>query len=97
MEWQAATDPFFDPRADPRFLMQKLEPIKRELVFEDRLAIASVNFHRDFFGETFGITVNGEPAFSGCLAFGVERWIYALLAHYGPAPEQWTFLESDHG
>jgi len=97
VEWKEATDPFFDPQADPRFLMQKLEPIKRELVFEDRLAIASVNFHRDFFGETFDMTLNGKPAFSACLAFGVERWFYALLAQHGPDPEHWTFLEAARG
>ena len=95
-QWQAATDPFFDAERDPRFLLQKLEPVKRELVFEDRLAIGSVNFHRDYFGETFGILVDGEPAFSGCLAFGIERWIYALLAHHGPQPREWSSLEASH-
>jgi hypothetical protein len=95
VEWQAATDPFFDPTGDPRFLMQKLAPIKRELVFEGHLAIASVNFHRDFFGEKFGIRVDGEPAFSGCLAFGIERWIYALLAQHGPRAEDWILPEAD--
>jgi seryl-tRNA synthetase len=86
--WTAATDPFFNAAANPKFLAQKLDPVKTEMVFGD-LAIGSVNFHRNFFGETFGITRSGAPAFSGCVAFGLERWIYAVLAQFGTDPGRW--------
>jgi hypothetical protein len=88
ISWDAATDPFFNAAANPKFLAQKIDPVKTEMVFGD-LAIGSVNFHRNFFGETFGISRAGAPAFSGCVAFGLERWIYAILAHYGTDPARW--------
>jgi len=89
VEWRVATDPFFDPTRNPKHLAQTLEPVKTEMVYDGELAIGSVNFHRNFFGETFGITRGGEPAFSGCIAFGLERWLYALLTRYGPDPRAW--------
>ncbi|HEX6737311.1 MAG TPA: hypothetical protein VF310_03455 [Vicinamibacteria bacterium] len=89
VEWRAATDPFFDPARNPRHLAQTVDPVKTELVYGGELAIGSVNVHRSFFGDAFGITRDGEPAFSGCLAFGLERWLYALLTRYGPDPRAW--------
>jgi hypothetical protein len=89
LAWQQASDPFFDPKKNPKALAQRLDPVKHELVFGGDLAIASVNLHRNYFGEAFGITRSGEPAFSGCVAFGLERWIHAVLAHFGPEPGDW--------
>lgn len=92
-EWADATDPFFSPASNPKYLFQKLEPVKRELVFGGDLAIASTNFHRDYFGEAFHITRDGENAYSGCVAFGMERWLSAFLDAYGATKEQWTCLD----
>ncbi len=89
IEWQPATDPFFNPSRSPKYLMQKLEPVKTEMVFQDRLAIGSVNFHQDHFGEAFHIRRDGKEAFSGCVAFGLERWLYAWLRHFGADPGGW--------
>lgn len=89
VDWRGATDPFFDPSRNPRYLAQKLDPVKTEMVFADRLAIGSVNFHRNYFGEAFDIRRDGEPAFTGCVAFGLERWIYAWLARFGPDARAW--------
>jgi seryl-tRNA synthetase len=73
-----ATDPFFDPNG-ARTKMQKLFPTKEEFLFDGKLAIASVNFHRNFFGERCRIRLpDGSAAFTGCVAFGLERWICAL-------------------
>ncbi len=93
VEWADATDPFFSPASNPKYLFQKLEPVKRELVFGDGLAIASTNFHRDYFGEAFGITRDGENAYSGCVAFGMERWLSAFLGAYGATREHWSRLD----
>ncbi|NUR30975.1 MAG: hypothetical protein HOV83_34860 [Catenulispora sp.] len=77
-EVDIATDPFFDPNG-ARSKMQKLFPTKEEFLYDGKLAIASVNFHRNFFGERFGIRLpDGSPAFTGCVAFGLERWIATL-------------------
>lgn len=89
IEWRPATDPFFRPATNPKHLMQRLEPVKTEMIFGNDLAIGSINLHRNFFGETFRITAGGADAYSGCIAFGVERWIYAFLATFGNDPADW--------
>jgi len=76
-EFEVATDPFFR-RDDPRARHQQLFPTKRELVDGSGLAIGSINFHRNFFGERCEIERDGEPVFSGCIAFGLERWVDAI-------------------
>jgi hypothetical protein len=92
--WTAATDPFFDASKNPKFLAQKLDPVKTEMVHAGRLAIGSINFHRNFFGDTFAITIAGEPAYSGCVAFGVERWIRAIVEVHGPDQRAWPDIEA---
>ncbi|MBF9067273.1 class-II aminoacyl-tRNA synthetase family protein [Streptacidiphilus fuscans] len=76
-----AGDPFF--RNDgARALMQKLNPVKHEFQYGD-LAIASVNTHRNFFGERCDITLaSGEHAYTSCTAFGLERWVAVLTEHF---------------
>ncbi len=59
------------------------------MVFDQRLAVGSVNLHRNYFGEAFEISRNGISACSACVAFGLERWIAAILDHFGEKPEQW--------
>lgn len=81
--WQVATDPFFRPERQPKYLAQKVFPVKQELVLEDGLAIASVNRHHDHFGRAFDIQRADHAASSGCVAFGLERWLYALVCRYG--------------
>jgi seryl-tRNA synthetase len=76
--WQTATDPFFEPHENEKYLAQKLFPIKQELVLGNGLAIASINRHYQHFGDHFNITRNQQSAFSGCVAFGLERWLYAI-------------------
>ncbi|WP_248965817.1 hypothetical protein [Sphaerisporangium perillae] len=80
---EAATDPFYD-RGGQRALLQKLSPVKHEYLV-DELAIASLNVHRNFFGERCDIRLagGGEPVFTGCVAFGLERWLSVLLGRYG--------------
>jgi seryl-tRNA synthetase len=85
LDVQVASDPFFQPEGS-RAVLQKLFPVKEEFVFGGSLAIASVNFHRNFFGERCGIRLaEGTPASSACVAFGLERWLAALLETHGDA------------
>jgi hypothetical protein len=91
----AASDPFFDPSRNPKFLAQRLDPVKTEMIFGDGLAIGSINFHRNYFGEAFGIARGGEAAFSGCVAFGLERWLYAFLSRFGPDVRRWPLPGRD--
>jgi hypothetical protein len=82
---EAASDPFFQ-KDGARALLQRMQPVKYEFNVDD-LAIASVNTHRNFFGERCRITVepDGGTAFTGCIAFGLERWIAVLVGRYGSA------------
>ncbi|MFE3519849.1 aminoacyl--tRNA ligase-related protein [Streptomyces sp. NPDC059166] len=83
----AADDPFYD-KGGSRARLMKLDPVKHEFSAPDGTAIASVNRHRNFFGERLGIrTRSGEPVHSSCVAFGVERWVHAMLLAHG-TPEQ---------
>ena len=95
--WQPATDPFFDPKRSAKYVYQKLEPVKHEMLFDGRLAIGSTNFHRSYFGEAFAIRSDGRPAHSGCVAFGIERWIAAFLQRFGPSAADWPELEAPDG
>jgi seryl-tRNA synthetase len=92
IQWEGATDPFFNPLGNPKYLAQKLDPVKTEMVFGGDLAIGSVNFHRNYFGEAFRISRAGEDAYSGCVAFGLERWILAFLTRFGDDEADWPDL-----
>jgi len=82
VEIKVATDPFFR-RDDPRVAMQRLFPVKEEFVYGGNVAFASLNYHRNFFGERCAIsTADGSPAFTSCVAFGIERWLYAMLDRF---------------
>ncbi len=53
------------------------------------LAIASFNDHEAFFGDAFAIRTPSGAAASGCVAFGLERWLLAVLATHGPDARNW--------
>lgn len=80
---EAACDPFFD-KGGSKALLQRLSPVKHEFLYGE-LAIASVNTHRNFFGDRCSITRadTGGPAFTSCVAFGLERWLSALTRRHG--------------
>lgn len=89
IQWQAAQDPFFDPGNNPKHLLQKLHPNKHEMVFDNRLAVGSANYHRSYFGEIFNIKYSNTYAHSACIAFGIERWLAAFAARFGDNPPAW--------
>lgn len=87
-EMTLATDPFFAPTARGKAALQRMKALKHELVvrFPDgrTMAIASFNNHERFFGESFSISLVGRTtAASACVAFGIERWLLAVLAAHG--------------
>ncbi|MEO7443389.1 MAG: hypothetical protein ABIW46_07650 [Acidimicrobiales bacterium] len=89
LRWTTASDPFFQPSRNPQYLMQRIDPTKHELVFEDRLAIASRNLHHDHFGRAFSIGRQGQPVHTACVAFGIERWLAAFVHQFGPDEGSW--------
>jgi seryl-tRNA synthetase len=83
---EEAQDPFFAEPGKAKRLLQRLLRLKVELVAavgDERLAIASFNLHRDFFGTHLDIKLGGAPAWSGCAAWGIERWRLALEERWG--------------
>lgn len=89
VRWEVATDPFFQPASNPQYLAQRLQPSKHEALFGGDLAISSVNLHEDHFGAAFAIGRGEQPATSGCVAFGIERWLYAIASTHGTDPADW--------
>ncbi|MEW5657627.1 hypothetical protein [Streptomyces cinereoruber] len=78
-----ADDPFYD-KGGSRARLMALDPVKHEFSAPDGTAIASVNRHRNFFGERLDILAGAEgPAYSACVAFGVERWVHAMVLAHG--------------
>jgi hypothetical protein len=83
-----ASDPFFAPERSAAYVMQKAFALKTELL-QGELALSSLNRHEQRFGRAFGILRDGAPAFSGCVAFGLERWLHAVSARHGLVPAGW--------
>jgi seryl-tRNA synthetase len=96
---ESANDPFFAPMYATKTFWQSQGNLKYELRLtighdDDGNAITtsagSFNLHEGFFGETFRISLDsGEPVYTGCAGFGVERWILACFAQHGFEPERW--------
>jgi len=84
-QWRAAEDPFFLPRAQGQALMQRLKETKLEYCLEgdaEELALASVNFHGDFFGKRFDIRdADGNFIHTACIAAGIDRWASCIQRH----------------
>ena len=98
---EIASDPFFlqgpGKESRGRRLMQQVLPLKYELQLSldeggRSCAVASFNHHLDFFGRRFGIRLaSGATAHTGCVAFGLERWVLAFLAQHGTDHRAWPF------
>ena len=92
---EKSSDPFFTSLPDGRGkkLLQQLKPLKFELKVampSGPMAIASFNLHEDFFGRSFNIKLQSrENATSGCVAFGIERWVLGFLSQYGLDIKYW--------
>jgi seryl-tRNA synthetase len=91
---ELANDPFFVTRFASKRFHQLLTRAKYELKLTlpysgGALSAASFNIHEDFFGRAFGIRSGDGFAATGCAAFGVERWVWALFAQHGPSLAEW--------
>jgi seryl-tRNA synthetase len=96
---ETANDPFFPTVHTNKAYWQ----MRSDLKFEVRLGVepgaageprtiacGSFNLHENFFGKTFNITLpDGQPAFTGCVAWGLERWVLAAFTQHGYDPQRW--------
>jgi len=97
-----ASDPFFGRVGQMKAVSQKQQSLKFELLVplrseEQPTACMSFNYHRDHFGTTWDIKdAGGEPAHTGCVAFGMDRLAVAMFHTHGtdlakcPAPVRET-------
>ena len=98
---ETANDPFFTSDFEVKAAFQRQNDMKYELRMplpSGSLAAASSNFHSVTFGKAFNITSRNRPVCTGCTAFGLERWIYAVFAQCGLDPAAWPAgLRADFG
>ena len=85
VELQSAADCFFaTEESRGRRLLQQVKGLKFELQVAgggpcNGMAIASFNLHETFFARRFRLQLrDGADAYSGCIAFGLERWALAI-------------------
>jgi seryl-tRNA synthetase len=94
-EIRTASDPFFvapDAVSKTYFQLSSDSKFEVSLLLPDgeRTAVGSHNYHSDFFGRVFHTDIAGAGAMhSVCVAFGLERWVYAFLQQHGSDPTQW--------
>jgi seryl-tRNA synthetase len=90
-----ASDPFFGRAGQIVAASQLEQALKFELVVpvhsaEKPTACMSFNYHQDHFGLTWDLgTEAGEPAHTGCVAFGMDRLAVAMFATHGLDVEAW--------
>lgn len=102
---ESANDPFFPAARAEKAWWQRSGDRKLELRLlvgtgdggsARAIACASFNLHERFFGSAFGIgSMNGEAAASGCVGWGMERWMLACFAQHGFDPEGWPAWLAD--
>lgn len=93
VKWEKGTDPFFSTSRNPQYIFQEICNLKSEALFLDYLAISSINFHRNRFGNVFNINFKEKPAYSACIGFGVERWLFMFLTCFGKEINNWPDLK----
>lgn len=90
-----ANDPFYMrmlPEGTDYYLPKvKKWEIRLELPYSNSdMACASFNRHGNFFLKNAGaITDDKKDWVSGCMAFGLERWIWAILCQHGTDIDKW--------
>ena len=95
---QTATDPFFATVSAAKKFWQAAQEVKNEIKIPalgndgttKMLACGSINLHGNFFGKRFDFTcANGEPAQTGCVGLGIERWVLAAFTQHGFDERRW--------
>jgi seryl-tRNA synthetase len=92
---ELASDPFFGRGSQIVALSQIYQELKFELLVpvrseEKPTACMSFNYHREHFGETWGLkTADGALAHTACVAFGMDRLAVALFATHGTDIAAW--------
>lgn len=92
---EVASDPFFGRVGQVMAVSQLQQSLKFELLIPYYAgavptACMSFNCHRDHFGNVWGISTSpGEPAHTGCVAFGMDRLAVAMFCIHGVDVGRW--------
>ncbi len=95
VRFDVASDPFFGRSGRLLARSQRAQELKFEVLTQiagpEPTAVASFNYHQDYFSSTYGIAMggNGGPAHTACLGFGLERITLALLRTHGFDVDAW--------
>lgn len=96
---ETATDPFFATVYAAKSFWQEAMDVKYEVCLDIEpsaegtprtIAAGSMNLHGAFFGDRFNIRDHlGEPAYTGCIGWGLERWVLAIFSQHGFDIKKW--------
>jgi seryl-tRNA synthetase len=89
-----ANDPFFGRVGQIMAVSQLQQSLKFELLIPYHVgarptACMSFNYHREHFGQVWGLQAGNELAHTGCVAFGMDRLVVALFANHGLDLARW--------
>ena len=96
---ETATDPFFATVYAAKTFWQEAMDVKYEVCLDIEakpngtprsIAAGSMNLHGAFFGDRFSIRDHlGKPAYTGCIGWGLERWVLAVFSQHGLNIAKW--------
>ncbi len=89
-----ASDPFIMPKMQKFKKIQVYEKSKYELHLNDskkhKISVASFNIHGTAFTHPFNIGIKDvDQTITGCIGYGIERWVLAFLCQYGEEINNW--------
>jgi hypothetical protein len=92
--FETANDMFFTKDYSIKASFQRQQQAKKELLLKlptekKSISVFSSNFHAMSFGKAFNISMKGKPVTTGCIAWGLERWVYAIFSQCGFDLDQW--------
>ena len=85
---QTASDPFFGENSETKAKVQLLSRAKLELTAEipfknETISLASFNNHGNVFYRRFNISSDMPDYCSGCVGWGYERILFAVISQHG--------------
>lgn len=96
---ETATDPFFATVYAAKTFWQEAMDVKYEVCLDVEatpngaprsIAAGSMNLHGAFFGDRFNIRDHlGGNAYTGCVGWGLERWVLAVFSQHGLDIAHW--------
>lgn len=85
---ESAADLFITPKMQRYKLIQMHNKAKYEVRLncdnDKKISVASFNRHGQAFSYPFNINISGQKnVVSGCVGYGIERWVMAFMSQYG--------------